>query len=329
MLFLLSSMGGMAYPSNQSGWNDNVNLSSRSECKDWVLVFEDEFDGEALNTDNWSRIAYDNNKYNNWRRYQSTDESLVEMTGDTVKLWGRYGNYTSQDNQSGIGQTYACGGITSINTFKFQYGYVEVQARFDSTQGCWPAIWMMPKSNGPLGWPGNGEIDIMEHLNNDGFVYQTLHSYDSSRPDNDYSMSFQQKWMNANYINDWHTYGMLWTEGSITFYVDGQATLSHTFTSDDGPWPFDNEGNEFYLIIDQQIGGAWVEGEGTGGIDQDTLAETGSAMEINYVRVYSTPSYMHVVPEPASASLALLGLLSFATRRRRDPLPQVVENGRN
>lgn len=60
---------------------------------------------------------------------------------------------------------------------------------------------------------------------------------------------------------------MEWTEEGITFYVDGKATGSFK-KPNNANWPFDKDGNEFYLIIDQQIGGNWVENAGVNkGID--------------------------------------------------------------
>jgi len=302
-LFLLPE--AIAIPTNQRGWDANANISAKHP--EWTLVFEDEFN--SLNMNNWSRIPYQESTNADWRKFQSTDESLVEITtsgsDSIVRLWGRYGDYTSQSDQEGTNDTYACGGLYTLGKFSFQYGYVEVQARFDCTKGCWPAIWMMPSSG--AGWPVNGEIDIMEHLNSEAKAYHTIH-YGSG----DKSKQGTTKAMNSKWVDNWHTWGMEWTANSISFYCDGTLTKTFTPQANDG-WPFGKEGNEFYLIIDQQIGGSWV-----GSVDQETLKNTGSSMDINYVRVYSTPEYMHLIPEPAAACLALLGLLPFATRRRRN-----------
>lgn len=109
---------------------------------------------------------------------------------------------------------------------------------------------------------------------------------------------------------------MEWTKEGITFYLDGTATA--TMTSNSANWPFDDDNNEFYLIIDQQIGGTWVENAGQNkGIDQNTLAQSGAAFNIDYVNVYSSENYMHLVPEPAAASLWLLGMGALTMRRRR------------
>lgn len=278
---------------------------------DWVLVFEDDFSGTSLNTRNWNRIDYVNWTAPDWRKYQSQEKDLIEfgVKGDsTMTLWGKYGDYTTQSNQTEATPTYACGGIDTLHTFSFQYGYVEVRAQFDSVQGCWPAIWMMPKKGG---WPTNGEIDIMEHLNYEGNIYQTIHYPASNGSNTSQSVSPQFD------KTAWHTYGVEWTKEGITFYLDGTATK--TMTSNSTNWPFDDDNNEFYLIIDQQIGGNWVENAGQNkGIDQTTLANSGAAFNIDYVKVYSSEEFMHLVPEPSAASLGLLGAGVWMMRRRRN-----------
>lgn len=291
--------------------------------KDWELVFEDDFDGPSLNARNWSRIDYVNHNAPDWRKYQSQDESLVEFReqdgNSAMTLWGKYGDYTTQTNQTAPAQTYACRGVYSLKTFQFQYGYVEVRARFDCVQGVWPAIWMMPKSDS-IGWPAGGEIDIMEHLNYEGRVYQTIHWSENGVPNQDKSQGVTPGWSDGAEKTNWHTYGMEWTEEGITFYVDGKETGSFK-KPNNANWPFDKDGNEFYLIIDQQIGGNWVENAGVNkGIDQNTLANSGAAFDIDYVKVYSSSKYNHLVPEPATAALSLVGTAILLTRRKRSRL---------
>ncbi len=313
--------------------------------------------GASLDEVKWNKIPYEDasafpNGVSDWRKYQSQDEDLYELNradrdpnrgtpqasttnnvgkGDahlseadgTLTLWGMEGEYTTQQKvyegkADSKETTYACGGITTQGTFSFQYGYVEVKARFDNVYGVWPAIWMKPNDNP---WPDNGEIDIMEHLNWDQKVYQTLHFNPSAEADGqDFTggtaPSVQPK-LSGDERFDWHTYGMLWEEGSISFYLDG--TLTCTFTADMyEDWPFDlrGEDHEFYLLIDQQIGGSWVKQNDINGIFAD-LDTQPAAFDIDYVRVYSTENYMFVVPEPSSAVLSLLALAGLAARRRR------------
>lgn len=264
-----------------------------------TLLFNDDFDTLSASQDGkgtqWNYIDYvswDNVNARNWRTYQSNDPALTEIRteGDTsfVSLWGKKGDYhtenTSTSNANKVVGTdvYACGGLFTQKTFTFQYGYVEARARFDCVQGCWPAIWMLPAAG--QNWPNNGEIDILEHLNSETTAYQTLHFF-ADNGTSDASAGLQGKITGE--LTGWHTYGMEWTENAITFYVDG--TKTGTITGDAYTnWPFDRENNEFYLMIDQQIGGNWV--EGTKGIDDKTLSERGAALDIDYIRVYSAES---------------------------------------
>ncbi len=291
----------------------------------WGLVFEDQFDGKssddsALNTRLWTRIPYESpNQANNWRAHQSIDKDLVSFEdkdgNSTMRLWGKYGKHTNQNNQNNTTQdVYACGGVRSQGVFSFQYGYVEVRAKYENAKGVWPAIWMMPERvqaglDGG-GWPRSGEIDIMEHLNYEGKFYQTLHRA-AAKGGVDSQISVAQPTLNKD---AWHTYGVEWTAQSITFYLDGgqtgkiawdesgytlygakgAVTGSHTWTEGERElWPFDYAGNTFYLILDQQIGGGWPGNPDDA--SKKTLSSQGVSMWIDYVKVYSdVEKYNHL-----------------------------------
>lgn len=247
--------------------------------EDWVLVFEDNFSSKKLNTKKWSRIAYEKaDRFPDWKKYQSRDKKLLKMNGTSISLWGRYGKYRTMSNQKKPQETIACAGIYTKNTFTFQYGRVEVRARFDCVQGCWPAIWMLPVKGG---WPAGGEIDILEHLNFDKKVYQTLHMNGSNGKHQSLGV---QPALHGD-AEDYHTYAIEWTPEAITFYLDSEQTGRYDKSSS-ANWPFDDENHEFYLLIDQQVEGAWA-----GKADRETLRKKGAALEVDYVRIYADKKY--------------------------------------
>lgn len=282
-------------------------LAQDDVSRDWVLVFEDHFKGGKLDSRKWIRVPYVGYRGADWRRFQSLDPSLMSFSSSSIKLWGRHGKYITQNNQNEEKETYACAGIKSRGKFSFQYGRVDVRARFSCVQGCWPAIWMMPDSS-PGGWPKAGEIDIMEHLNHEPKVYQTLHMEGNNG--NNFSRGInpqpqitikgarksRRKGPPPPSMSDWHVYSVKWTPQAITFLVDGKESGTiHPNVSRN--WPFSRENNTFYLIIDQQIGGKWVEGSGSKGIDKETLARRGAVLEVDYVKVYSDPRYKFTPPK--------------------------------
>lgn len=59
----------------------------------------------------------------------------------------------------------------------FHRGRIEVRARLHGARGAWPAIWTLPYEIDKYVWPMGGEVDIMERLNYDSIVYQTVHSH--------------------------------------------------------------------------------------------------------------------------------------------------------
>lgn len=256
---------------------------------DWALIFSDDFNTGSVDAAKWSKFDYVNWNVADWRKFQSQDEALYQSNADSLTLWGRYGDYTSQSDPTGSANGYACAGLNTQGKFSFQYGKVEVRAKFDSVQGVWPAIWMLPSK--PESWLGSGEIDLMEHLNYEGSAHQTLH-YTANNGTNASSYTTVNKAYSDLHVGDknqWHTYGVEWTENAITFSIDGVNTATFTSAGED-KWPFDKDGNEFYLIVDQQIGGSWVEGLGDKGINQSKLSQDGAAFEIDSVRVYAPTS---------------------------------------
>lgn len=257
---------------------------------DWVLVFEDNFKADKLNTKKWSLIPYENGvSHIAWRRYQSQDDKLFRFTGKSLQLRGEFGMHRSQSNTETPQQTYACAGIWSRDTFSFRYGKVEVKARFDGVQGCWPAIWLMPTNGEP--WPKSGEIDLMEHLNDEAGVYQTVHFCNAGG--GNASVTNRKNFAELGLPDQqaWHTYGMEWTPEGITFTIDNIATA--TVSAEQTRRTFGDGCKTFHLIIDQQIGGGWVEGSGRRGIDKDTLTRKGAVLEIASVRVWSSPEFRH------------------------------------
>jgi beta-glucanase (GH16 family) len=72
-------------------------------------------------------------------------------------------------------------------------GLLRVQASIELPQvgsgpgaaGIWPAFWMLGapfRDNAHTGWPGVGEIDVMENVNGRGTVFSTLHCGDLNEP---------------------------------------------------------------------------------------------------------------------------------------------------
>jgi beta-glucanase (GH16 family) len=183
----------------------------------WQLAFDGEFGGSSLNTSQWDTCYPDDDQSGctnsgNGNEFEWYEPGQVSVGGGTLNLTA-----TSASTQGSDGNTYPCrsGMVTTGQSFNFQYGYVQVEAKLPIDTGLWPALWLNP-SNGD--WPP--EIDIMEHWTTYDYYGAYLHSAAGPIVENDH--------VNLADSTGWHTFSVLWTSDRITWYLDGQEVLTTT-----------------------------------------------------------------------------------------------------
>ena len=156
------------------------------------------------------------------------------------------------------------------------YGYMEAAIWLPKGKGTWPAFWMMP-DDFSRGWPGCGEIDIMEEVG-----YHPNYTSSSIHCKSYYHSIGTQKTheqYTAGAESGYHVYAVEWTPDALMFYVDGKKhfTFNNDKTGNDDTWPFNKN---FYLILNLAWGGDWG---GSQGVDANALPCT---MKVDYVRVF-------------------------------------------
>ena len=251
-----------ATPRDNEGFTDAPDIP-----KDMTVIFEDDFVNSTgiPDEDKWTLCE---KSTSNWSRYLSGSYDQAYTKDGSLFLVGE-----RVDGQ------YLTGGIETRGKFDFEHGRVECRARFKTMpQGGHTGIWMMPAPPTEQ-WPKSGEIDIMEHLNKDDIIYQTVHSWYAD----DMGHKEDPKSQNTVRINkeDWNIFGLEWTADRITYTVNGVDYLSYPNLHLEGEegayqWPFNHP---FYLILSQSLGG---EGTWAGAIDN---AELPAIFEIDWIRV--------------------------------------------
>ncbi len=245
---------------------------------DWTLVWSDEFSGTpgtSVNQNNWNIEVTSNPDNGELQAYVSSTNNIY--------LTQEPGNPSNsllvlKAIKTGGSPAYTSGRITTQGKKVWTYGKVEMRAKLPYGQGIWPAFWMLGANYPTAGWPGCGEIDIMENV---GYapntIYGTLHGPGYSGGGGigapfDYS---------GGYVNNWHTYGIEWEPGIMRWYFDGQ--LFQLRTADDVtltgaglPWVFNHD---FFIILNLAVGGDWP-----GPPDSSTVFP--QYYYIDYVRVY-------------------------------------------
>lgn len=234
----------------------------------WELAWEESFSGPELDDSRWTRCPRGKP---DWKNTMSLDPQLLEIKNGLLRLRG-----IVNENRDGDPAPYLTAGITSRGKFSFKYGKVQIRARFKSAQGAWPALWMLGNERG---WPDNGEIDLMEHLNFDEKVYQTVHSEYTVKIDK--TNTPRRNSTTPVNRDDWNTYGCEWDENKIVFTVNGTPTHTYPRVPEKGAkqWPFNQP---FYFILSMQIGGNWVNSCGP-----TNPAHYPAWMDVDWVRVYT------------------------------------------
>lgn len=243
-----------------------------------TLLWSDEFDGDALDTDTWT--------------YQLGDGCDIGLCnwGNNEQQWYQQDNVSVADGQLKIvcrqeavgGKAYTSGRINTKDKVDRKYGYFEARMKLPPGRGLWPAFWMLPTDNVYGIWPQSGEIDIMEWVGREpDNLFGTLH-YGQLFPNNSMTGS-EIKLRNGDWSDEYHTFGVDWQENTITWFVDGyRYGVKQPGNLGGERWPFDQD---FHFLLNLAIGGTFGGTIGSGFFPAEML--------VDYVRVYDqAPVFM-------------------------------------
>ena len=137
-------------------------LPSLPEGRSWDLVWQDEFDGEAIDEGKWEVIGDSPRRDGFWVK----EDAFLDGEGNLVLR-------TKKD-----GDRYTSGAVRTRSKYESAYGYWEARCEFPVQPGHWPAFWLMPpKGIGSLEQAGQDgtEIDIMEKPWREDKIQHALH----------------------------------------------------------------------------------------------------------------------------------------------------------
>jgi beta-glucanase (GH16 family) len=232
------------------------------------LWWGDEFNGSGSpSSSNWNIDNANGGFGNNELQYYTSRTSNVTQGNNCLQLIARRESYG--------GNAYTSGKITSFGKRQFGSGWIEGRMSIPMGQGLWPAFWMLGVNIGSAGWPACGEIDIMEHINNEQGVHGTIH----------WAGPNGENWSYGNYgstsPSGWHNYQINWNQYSIKWYIDAvqynAANITNNINSTE------EFHRDFFIILNLAVGGNWP-----GNPDGSTPFP--STLWVDYVRVYQPSS---------------------------------------
>ncbi len=249
-------------------WKEEENGENLAPDPDkWQLAWADNFDGVDINWNSWSKTP---RNISDWNNTMATYDELYKVKDGILTLWGIKNTTHPEDNSP-----YLTGGIWGIDKKSFRLGRIDIRAKFDCAQGFWPALWLLPQ-DGFTANSGDGELDIMEHLNFDDFAYQTLHSAYTNLVDKTKLPNHVKSPIDVDKFN---VYSVEVHEDRVTYLLNNKEMYSYPrlFPMIEGQFPFYGK-KEFYVILSAQLGGEWV---GEVSLDKGPVK-----MEVDWVKVY-------------------------------------------
>lgn len=242
-------------------------LHAGGQCLE--LVWSEEFDYTGLpDPDIWSFETGAGGWGNNELQYYKA--------ADSSNAWVENGTLVIKAKEESVqGSSYTSTRIVTRDLYEFRYGRIEARIRLPFGQGIWPAFWLLGANHSEVGWPGCGEIDVMEMIGgpgNENTVHGTAH-WDNNGSHAQYGGNITLP--SGIFADDFHLFSVEWNASSIKWFMDG--ILYHTLNT--APSSLDEFRNPFYIILNIAVGGDWPQYP-----DETTVFP--QRMEVDYIRVY-------------------------------------------
>lgn len=187
----------------------------------WHLVENENFSAGALNPGLWA-IG------DPWERntsFVSGPDSVCPVAGHSELVSVKAGELIMKaKKQTPPATKLASCNITTRDHFSLTHGYLETRVKLPSSPGLWSSFWLLGNGTGANGWPGTGEIDVFEFVNNgseNGVPFVTLH-FAGACPEGHCVYRPVATAPLSNYAGRWITVGLLRTASAINVYVDGE-----------------------------------------------------------------------------------------------------------
>lgn len=233
----------------------------------WSLVWQDEFDGPAINLDYWTHEIGGHGWGNGENQYytDSPDNAFIEDGMLVIQAL----------EKNHLGKRFTSARLTTQGKVEQQFGRIEARIQIPYGKGIWPAFWMLGDDFGTVGWPRCGEIDIMENIGSEPFlIHGTVHGPGYSGGSG--VGGSKRLPGDGRYADGFHIFAVEWEEDQIRWYMDDVEYFRVTPTAVRGDWVFNHP---FFILLNVAVGGQWP-----GYPDQNTTFP--QRMLIDYVRIY-------------------------------------------
>lgn len=233
----------------------------------WILIWHDEFNGPNIDLTNWSFEI--GTGYNGWGNNEL--EFYTNHADNATIINGNLLIIARQESFGGC--NYTSSRMNTKGLHSWTYGKIEARIKLPVGQGIWPAFWMLGQNIDTVGWPQCGEVDIMEHINNEEKTYGTMHWNNNGHA--------QYGGDTLCNVAQYHIYSVEWDQNAIKWLLDGskfwEGNIKGSINSTE------EFHRPFYILLNLAIGGNWPGSLNGATVFPDT-------MFVDYIRVYQQTS---------------------------------------
>ena len=230
----------------------------------WTCVFEDEFEGTALDTNKW------------YRPHFARKAQAIAPDGNAHLVF-----HVEKGPKGKIPNSY----VYSVP--EFECGYYEARVKFTDKSGWWAASWVHGGSNYNPFLDGF-EIDTFEDFYTRLPEEHPLHNrmaHSIHTHTGEYCASYQLHSTPPEPLDGFHTIGCKWDPLAISFYLDGQLVGGYS--------AFNNAAciRPLHAVLSAEASKIWMKKGATG-------PEAGR-YEVDWVRIWRDPELSVGAPEVA------------------------------
>ena len=268
---------------------------SKVTGKSWKMVWNDEFNGNQLDSTKWA--YWENGNPWNAGNYLDENGNLVNQYGFDAKHFYLRDNVRIENGNmiitlkketdkkvkiDGVDRKilYSSGAIHTRNLYNVQYGKIEMRAAMPEGIGTWPAFWLWPEGySQATGTPAAGEIDIVETYGDDMrratgtlHVLKSDNTYETFDGD-DYKLN---KWPREKLTN-FNTYAVEWDDKEIKWLFNNKVYKKFSYKELDRKGLKNPFKQPYFIMINVALS------KKTG---EDGDVDFPTEMKVDYVRVY-------------------------------------------
>lgn len=261
------------------------------DAQDYQLVWEDNFNAPKLDLTIWNIEENDLGGGNNELQYYHPDNVTIENYENENCLV-----LTAKKQAFGT-KLFTSGRVNTKHKVDFKYGKIEARIKLPRTSdGLWPAFWLLGNDIDRVGWPKCGEIDIMEMGHHSAIKEGTQdkkfngachwgESFNGGKYPNFVEFSTADNSIQEGF----HTYTLCWDADSIRMYLDKDQNPEPYYklaisNSDSIQSPIHYFHKNYFVIFNLAVGGNYPE---IWDPEKITALSQGDAkLYVDYIKVY-------------------------------------------